>query len=224
MANPSKPLAILQVDDCRDHCDLTYMAIRTVQPDCSVLSVYSGQEAISYLDGCIHRVEVPSLLLLDWRMPLRSGREVLVWTSRQPDLAAMVVIIVSGVGYPEDRAAAKALGAQDYVLKPQPGGFPNYGSFAAHLIRRGRELATQAPRPVTLDLPSSTAPADHLTFAQLCRDMRIDSAGVQSDSQEQHVVTARRRVTRCLIDMGWPSKRIAVVLARSARTVQRARK
>lgn len=67
-------------------------------------------------------------------------------------------------------------------------------------------------------------PDDETTrFREVCAALGVDPAAVASDSQEQHVVAARARVTARLKGMGWPAAMIARHLARSLRTIQRVR-
>jgi CheY-like chemotaxis protein len=88
--------------------------------------VDDGEKALAYLAGVPPYADrtvhpLPTLILLDLNLPLRSGFEVLAWVRAQPELRDLPVVIYSSSGRPEDRARATALGATDYLLKPSSG-------------------------------------------------------------------------------------------------------
>jgi DNA-binding response OmpR family regulator len=81
-----------------------------------------GQEAINYLAGVgkfARRDEfpLPSLILLDLKLPLVMGLDVLRWIRRQPRLVP-IVIILSSSQEESDIAAAYSLGSNAYLVKP----------------------------------------------------------------------------------------------------------
>jgi CheY-like chemotaxis protein len=83
-----------------------------------------GQEAISYLRGDGKYADreahpLPKLIVMDIRMPRRSGFEVLEWVkdSSKP-LHRIPVIIVSSSDNPADINRAYELGANAYMVKP----------------------------------------------------------------------------------------------------------
>jgi CheY-like chemotaxis protein len=81
-----------------------------------------GREAIDYLKGTgkfAGRTEfpLPSLILLDLKLPFVMGLDVLKWIREQPGLAPIVVILSSSQ-QDEDIAAAYRLGANAYLVKP----------------------------------------------------------------------------------------------------------
>ena len=89
-----------------------------------LVSVPNGQEAISYLEAKAANGQnggnsQPQLLLLDLKMPLVNGFEVLEWIQGQPRWRdRLPVVVLSSSGYEEDRKKALALGAKDYLVKP----------------------------------------------------------------------------------------------------------
>lgn len=85
-----------------------------------------GARAIAYLageDAFADRTKhpLPSFMLLDLNLPLRSGFEVLAWLRQRTEFTALPVVIFSSSGRAEDRSRAKELGATDYLLKPSSG-------------------------------------------------------------------------------------------------------
>jgi diguanylate cyclase (GGDEF)-like protein len=62
--------------------------------------------------------ERPDLVLLDIGMPDLDGYEVMQILKKDPDLAAIPIIVVTGRGDDEGRSRAIGLGAEDWVSKP----------------------------------------------------------------------------------------------------------
>jgi CheY-like chemotaxis protein len=85
--------------------------------------VRDGQEAIHYLSGASpygdrHQHPLPSLILLDLKMPLRSGFDVLSWIAGSPDLRRIPVVVLSSSPSETDIRHAREMGARDYLVKP----------------------------------------------------------------------------------------------------------
>ena len=85
--------------------------------------VRDGEETMSYLKGAEpfgNRNEhpLPKVLLLDLKMPLRDGFEVLEWVRSQPGLRRMVVVVFTSSDLVSDVRRAFDLGANSYLVKP----------------------------------------------------------------------------------------------------------
>lgn len=85
--------------------------------------VRNGQEALEYLGGLgkfSDRTEfpLPSLLLLDLKMPFVDGFEVLTWTRSQPGLKQLPVVVLTSSSEDRDRERAAEIGATAYFVKP----------------------------------------------------------------------------------------------------------
>ena len=95
-------------------------------PGCRLCIVKDGQQALDYLAGHPpyynnrHEFPLPDLILLDLKMPLLDGFEVLKWLRAQPqdDVAATPIIIISSSDSREDVRRAYKLGANFYLSKP----------------------------------------------------------------------------------------------------------
>lgn len=114
---------ILLVDDNENDALLATRALKQALVTCSLIHLRDGEEAINYLAGnapyhdrAAH--SLPSVVLLDLKMPRYSGFEVLSWIQSQPQLAHMPVFVLTGSIYEEDRVKAKNLGAIGYQVKP----------------------------------------------------------------------------------------------------------
>ena len=89
----------------------------------SLRFVRDGQEAIDYLEGKEGFADrnanpLPSLMLLDLKMPRLNGFDVLLWLRKQPGLKRLLVTVLTSSDHPEDINRAYDLGANSYLLKP----------------------------------------------------------------------------------------------------------
>ncbi len=85
--------------------------------------VRDGDEAVAYLSGDGPYADrgqhpLPGLVLLDLKMPRRSGLQVLRWIRHEPHLAGLPVVIYTSSEHPDDLQQAEALGANEYLIKP----------------------------------------------------------------------------------------------------------
>ncbi len=78
-----------------------------------VIKMFSSAPAIPMISQ-----EKPDLILLDIMMPDISGLEVLRYMRREPDLAAIPVIVVSAKSMPGDIKTGLEAGASMYLTKP----------------------------------------------------------------------------------------------------------
>ncbi len=86
--------------------------------------VYNGQEAIHYLEGSgiyaeREKYPLPGMLLLDLKMPLMDGFDVLAWLRAHPQFDTLPVVVLSCSRLEEDIDRSRALGVYDYRVKPQ---------------------------------------------------------------------------------------------------------
>jgi CheY-like chemotaxis protein len=106
-----------------------------------------GQQAMDYLRGAGPYADrkafpLPSVLLLDLKLPYLNGFEVLSWLRSQPGLNRLPVFVLSGSSEERDRDRASQLGARGYFVKPL--GAPTLlGIFAA---LEGERRAAEEPR------------------------------------------------------------------------------
>jgi len=85
--------------------------------------VRDGQEAIEYLSGegkfSDRRLfPLPYLLLLDLKMPRRTGLDVLDWMHEHPEFKCLPVVMLSSSAHQIDIERAYELGANGFVVKP----------------------------------------------------------------------------------------------------------
>jgi CheY-like chemotaxis protein len=85
--------------------------------------VGDGEQAIEYLRGdgpYADRTQYPFpfLLLLDLRLPRKSGFEVLSWLRQQPGLKRLTTVVLTSSKEGPDINRAYDLGANSYLIKP----------------------------------------------------------------------------------------------------------
>src|SRR5688572_28888531 len=114
---------ILIAEDNEDHVYLLRRALHKGAVLNPVFVVNDGEEAIAYLKGegkFADRYEypLPTLLLLDLKMPRKSGFEVLEWIRNQPGLRRLRVVVHATSDDPADVNRAYELGANSFMVKP----------------------------------------------------------------------------------------------------------
>jgi CheY-like chemotaxis protein len=77
--------------------------------------VQDGEEAVANLGRA---TASPALVLLDLKLPCRSGLEVLDWLRGQPRLKRCPVVVLTSSKEAPDVQAAYDLGANSYLIKP----------------------------------------------------------------------------------------------------------
>src|ERR1041384_7596118 len=106
---------ILLVDDNPHDVVLIRLAFRRVGIIDTIHLVKDGVEAMRYIKGegvyaDRHQFPIPTLVLLDLKMPQTSGFEVLEWIREQPGLASVVIVVMSGSKNDKDIERAYSLG------------------------------------------------------------------------------------------------------------------
>ena len=114
---------MLVAEDQENEAEILRLACQRAKISLPLQFVRNGVEAMAYLKGegrFADRAQhpLPKLLLLDLRMPLVGGFEVLGWLRLQPGLRRLVVIVFTSSALPEDINRAFELGANSYLIKP----------------------------------------------------------------------------------------------------------
>lgn len=120
--NPAEPVILLAEDDPND-VFFMQRALAKAEVNFPLQVAKDGQEALDYLAGAgkyTDRVEfpLPSLVLLDLKMPYVDGFGVLAWIRLQPSLKGLPVVILTSSAEDRDRQLATELGAMAYFIKP----------------------------------------------------------------------------------------------------------
>lgn len=115
--------AILLVEDEPVDVLTIRRALEKAQIGNALQVVGDGDAAVAYLaseppyaDRAAH--PFPVVMLLDLKLPRRSGLEVLAWLRAQPVLKRLPVIVLTSSREDEDVNRAYELGANSYLVKP----------------------------------------------------------------------------------------------------------
>jgi CheY-like chemotaxis protein len=117
--------SIIIVDDEPDEVLLLKRAFQKADVKNPLQVFRDGQEVIDYLgkletDARTALFEAsPVLMLLDLKMPRKSGFEVLEWLRRRPRLKNLVVIVMANSVHLSDINRAYGLGCNSYLPKPE---------------------------------------------------------------------------------------------------------
>src|SRR5947209_832822 len=114
---------ILYAEDDDDAVTILKAACKKSRLTNPIHVVGDGARAIEYLGGegpyaDRDRFPLPSLLLLDLKMPRRNGFDVLSWIRSRTGINRLPVIVFSTSADPTDLNRAYDLGANSYAVKP----------------------------------------------------------------------------------------------------------
>lgn len=114
---------ILAAEDEETDGVLLQVALAAAHVPNPLVIVPDGKLAVDYLSGAPPYADrtvhpLPSLVLLDLKMPRMTGFDVLEWLSRQPQFRDTPVVVLSSSLDKRDIDRARQLGAWDYFVKP----------------------------------------------------------------------------------------------------------
>lgn len=119
----SPDLTILLVEDNPDDVLLMKWAFNKANLVNPLQVVEDGEQAVAYLSGDgpyadRSRYPLPVLVLLDLKLPRKSGLEVLHWVRQQPGLKRLRIVVLTSSNQKADINQAHELGANSYLVKP----------------------------------------------------------------------------------------------------------
>ena len=147
---------ILLVEDTDADAQLVERTLERVGVLNPVHRLRNGVEAVAYLDKAAATAAiaapVPSILLLDLKMPLMTGFEVLEWLQGRAEFAKMLRIVLSQLDDNRSLQRAYTLGAHSFLIKPVVDAdlrgvieaFPGYWTFSG---KAGRGVRSDANSP-----------------------------------------------------------------------------
>jgi DNA-binding response OmpR family regulator len=157
---------VLLVDD--DHRVLELLEVAYTAHGFRVLTASDGHEAMQKA-----LTDRPDLLVLDVRLPRKSGLEVCEMLRRDPEEFMVPIILVSAAGETDARIKGLAAGADDFLAKPFS---------PRELIARSRRLLTRT--------------ADVREARQRTQDLERDLAHAQNDVKRSMNETRREQQLR----------------------------
>ena len=114
---------ILLVEDDENDVMLLQRAFRRSAIVNPLQVVRHGDDAVAYLEGTGEFVDrdlypLPVLMLLDLKLPRRTGLEVLQWVKERSGLKRIPTVVLTSSKNDDDINRAYELGANSYVVKP----------------------------------------------------------------------------------------------------------
>jgi CheY-like chemotaxis protein len=121
------PPLVLLIEDNESDVLLFERAVARMERPFPFQVAFDGVDAIRYLsDADKARHPVPSLILLDLKLPRKSGLEVLDWRTRQAALKDIPIVVLTSSSELDDILTAFRLGVKAYMVKPV--GFDQLGA------------------------------------------------------------------------------------------------
>ncbi len=112
-------LSILLVEDNEDDIDLTLRALNRSHLANDVIVARDGKEALDYLQSAWQRESgLPVLVLLDLRLPVIDGLQVLRTIRATEEMRDLPVIIMTSSLDDADRLQSQLYGASAFMIKP----------------------------------------------------------------------------------------------------------
>lgn len=108
---------ILHVEDNADDVLLVAMAFRKAGVNAKLEVATDGDKAVTALSNGLAG-QLPACVLLDIKLPSKSGLEVLQWIRSNPATKRLPVIMLTSSLLASDVNQAYDLGANSYLIKP----------------------------------------------------------------------------------------------------------
>lgn len=114
---------ILLVEDDPNDVVLIQRAFERALVANPIVGVRNGEDAVSYLEGSGKYADrdvypFPVIVLLDLKLPRKSGLEVLEWMKRNDVLKRLPVVVLTSSSQATDINKAYDLGVNSYLVKP----------------------------------------------------------------------------------------------------------
>lgn len=143
--------AILLVEDNPSDIELTRRAFDRARINNALVVAHDGFEAMAYLfdadsSGSLH--ELPALILLDLKLPLLDGLEILKRIRGQSRTRRLPVVILTSSEEERDIAASYDLGVNSYIRKPV-----DFGQFADSVKELGLYWLVMNEAPPSFNNP-----------------------------------------------------------------------
>jgi two-component system response regulator len=107
---------VLLVEDNPDDLELARLAFARGRFAAAVDIARDGAEALDYLFS--HRTEPPQVVLLDIKLPLVDGIDVLRRVKADPGTRHIPIVMLTSSAQDRDLHACYELGANSYIVKP----------------------------------------------------------------------------------------------------------
>ncbi|UCH80076.1 MAG: response regulator [Nitrospiraceae bacterium] len=133
-----EPVIILAEDD-DGHAGLIYKTLKRAGVNNDILHFEDGNKLLNYLfrrgDDFYREEGVSHILLLDLRMPVVDGREVIRQVKQDRELQHIPIIVVSTTDDPAEIENCYSMGCAKYIVKPI-----QHGEFTEVITQLGHYL------------------------------------------------------------------------------------
>lgn len=111
---------VLAVEDDNGAYYTLQIAFKQVRGPFRLIRVPDGQEALAFLrnQGKYNGAPRPALILLNLQLPKVNGFQVLETIKQDPQLCDIPAVVFTSSKLNSDRAKCMALGATDFIVKP----------------------------------------------------------------------------------------------------------
>jgi CheY-like chemotaxis protein len=121
--NDFRPPSVLLIEDNPDDVVLIRDAFQRAGIDCYLHVAADADAGCSYLEGKGEYQDrsqhpLPAVVLIDLKLPGKSGHDVLAWINRQKELSQVIRVVLTGSDNPADAEKSNRLGAHGYLIKP----------------------------------------------------------------------------------------------------------
>lgn len=115
-----RPVEVLLIEDSPGDVRLTIEALKEGKVINNIHVVEDGTEAMAFLrkSGKYFEAMRPDLILLDFNLPGKSGRELLAEIKEDPDLKSISVVVLTTSSSQQDILKAYELHANCFITKP----------------------------------------------------------------------------------------------------------
>jgi|SRR3954462_4947846 CheY-like chemotaxis protein len=132
-----RKLRVLVAEDNATDLQLLRQAVKRDGVEVELHDVKDGEEVTEYLsrEGKFrdrNKHPFPDLLVLDLKMPMMDGLEVLHWLNGRREFKRLPVVMLSGSGLTKDVETAYAEGVSTYFAKPSD--FQKFGRLIRTLV------------------------------------------------------------------------------------------
>lgn len=140
----SREKLVLIVDDSDPELELLSACINATGLPIRIDTAHNSAALLNYLyRRGLYRERAPGepcLVMLDTKMPIKSGIEALAEIRQDPAFSSLPIVMLTGSADPKDIAAAYANGANSYIVKPM--GFEQYEATIQMVVRYWTQLNT----------------------------------------------------------------------------------
>jgi CheY-like chemotaxis protein len=118
----NRQCTILIVDDDENDIFFVKRAFTEINVHCTFQMLKNGQEVVDYLKGDgefadREKYPMPMMILMDLKMPIMDGFQVLAWLRSRPGIKVIPTIVFSSSDLPGDITRAYELGANSFMTK-----------------------------------------------------------------------------------------------------------